>query len=75
MTDRTFTGTYEGSTYVEYYARDGVIRGEQDGEKYTASWKVVGDTVCFTYPEVDCDAGPAVATQHHGSTKSYVASI
>jgi uncharacterized protein YceK len=58
VSDRTFTGTYEGTTYVEYYAPDGAIRGEQDGEKYTASWEIVGDTVCFTYPEDGADAGP-----------------
>ncbi len=58
LSDRTFSGTYQGTTYQEYYAPDGAIRGEQDGERYTASWKIEGDTVCFTYPEDSTNPGP-----------------
>lgn len=61
VSDRTFTGTYEGEPYVEYYAADGSLRGESGGESYTGSWAVEGDELCFTYvdsadgaDEVDC---------------------
>lgn len=63
VSDRTFTGSYEGVTYNEYYAADGTLRGEEAGETYSGTWAVVGDELCFTYPDeaggeaqVDCYA-------------------
>lgn len=63
VTNRTFSGTFQGERYYEFYAADGTLRGESGGESYTGSWEVVGDELCFTYPddaggpdEVDCYA-------------------
>lgn len=57
VSDRTFTGTFDGVPYAEYYAPNGTLRGEEDGEAYTGTWAVVGDELCFTYP--DAAGGPA----------------
>ena len=61
VSDRTFSGSFAGEPYDEYYAADGTLRGTSAGESYTGSWEVVGDELCFTYPdtaggeaEVDC---------------------
>lgn len=60
IANRTYRGVTDGKPYAEYYTTDGSVRGKTDGESYTGSWKVVGEQLCFTYPqpgkedEVDC---------------------
>ena len=60
VANRTYRGVADGKPYAEYYATDGSVRGKTDGEPYSGSWKVVGEQLCFTYPqpgkedEVDC---------------------
>lgn len=64
VSDRTFSGDDEGKSYSEYYAPDGTLRGKSGTETYSGSWKVVGEQLCFTYPnkgdktdsETDCYA-------------------
>ena len=63
VSDRTFTGSNDDVPYTEYYAADGTLRGEEGGETYSGTWAVVGDELCFTYPDeaggetqVDCYA-------------------
>ena len=61
VADRTYRGDSEGKPYSEYYAPDGTLRGTTGGQAYGGSWKVVGEQLCFTYPngadsETDCYA-------------------
>ena len=62
VANRTYRGQSDGKPYAEYYTPDGSVRGKTGGETYTGSWKVVGEQLCFTYPnagkdeEVDCYA-------------------
>lgn len=51
VSDRTHRGQSEGKPYSEYYAPDGTVRGKNPDETYTGTWKVVGEELCFTYPE------------------------
>lgn len=69
VSDRTFTGTADGSEYQEYYAADGSINGVQDGEKYTGSWQVQDEKLCVTYDDtasaqasLPADAMPSVSS-------------
>lgn len=72
VSDRTFSGVYEGTPYTEYYAPDGTISGqEQGGDDYTASWELSGDTLCFTYPEDDPDSGPDCYTAQEDGSNVY----
>lgn len=60
VANRTHRGEADGKPYAEYYTTDGAVRGKTGGETYAGSWKVVGEQLCFTYPEpgkaeeVDC---------------------
>lgn len=51
VSDRTHRGQSEGKPYSEYYVPDGTVRGKTADETYKGTWKVVGDELCFTYPE------------------------
>jgi len=75
--DRIIGNTVAGtmspdSTYTEYYADDGTIKGAS----YTAKWTIDGDTLCFNYdeaPQADCYAvmidGNAVEWHLDGETQ------
>jgi hypothetical protein len=48
----TLVGSVAGSPYAEYYAPDGVIRGESKDGRYRAAWWLRDDdTMCFKYGE------------------------
>ncbi|TXH41178.1 MAG: hypothetical protein E6Q90_12350 [Actinobacteria bacterium] len=59
LAGRTFSGSYQGAPYSEYYDGDGTLRGKDGAGATTGTWKVEGDTVCFTFtsdanPETGC---------------------
>lgn len=59
LANRTFSGEYDGAPYSEYYDADGTLRGREQAGATTGTWKVEGETVCFTYtsratPTTDC---------------------
>jgi hypothetical protein len=41
---------------AEYYAADGTVKSMLGNQISTGQWALVGDTVCFKYPdeEIDC---------------------
>jgi len=47
--DRTYQGSMTADAFAEYYAADGVIRG--DG--YTGQWRAMDDALCFQYDEAE----------------------
>jgi uncharacterized protein YceK len=52
VSNRTFRGKDDaGQPYSEYYGADGTLRGTSGGEAYSGSWEVVGEQLCFTYPD------------------------
>jgi hypothetical protein len=56
LVGNSITGTEGGETLVEYYAADGTTKSMLGNQISTGQWVLVGDTVCFKYPdeEMDC---------------------
>ena len=56
LVGNSITGTEDGETLVEYYAADGTTKSMLGNQISTGQWVLVGDTVCFKYPdeEMDC---------------------
>jgi hypothetical protein len=53
----SITGKEDGKTLVEYYAPDGTAKSMLDNEISTGKWALVGETICFQYPddnEMEC---------------------
>jgi hypothetical protein len=51
VTNRTYTTQVDGLPDVEFYNRDGTLRGKNGDYFYRGTWAVVGDKLCFTYPD------------------------
>ncbi len=51
VADRTFTTEVDGQQAFEYYGRNGTLRGKNGDYRYRGTWAVVGDRLCFTYPD------------------------
>jgi hypothetical protein len=51
VADRTYSGEFDGQPYAEYYGVDGTLRGKNGEQRYSGTWAVVGDQLCFTYPD------------------------
>jgi hypothetical protein len=56
LVGNSITGTEDGETLIEYYAADGTTKSMLGNQISTGQWVLVGDTVCFKYPdeEMDC---------------------
>ena len=56
LVGNSITGKEDGETLVEYYAADGTAKSMMGNQISTGQWVLVGDTVCFKYPdeEMDC---------------------
>jgi hypothetical protein len=56
LVGNSITGTEDGETLVEYYAADGTVKSMMGNQISKGQWVLVGDTVCFKYPdeEMDC---------------------
>jgi hypothetical protein len=56
LVGNSITGKEDGETLVEYYAADGTAKSMMGNQISTGQWALVGDTVCFKYPdeEMDC---------------------
>ena len=53
----SITGKEDGETLVEYYAPDGTAKSMLGNEISTGKWALVGETICFQYPdekEMEC---------------------
>jgi hypothetical protein len=55
LVGNSITGKEDGETLVEYYAADGTVKSMIGNEISTGNWVLVGDTVCFKYPEEEMD--------------------
>jgi hypothetical protein len=55
LVGNSITGKEDGETLVEYYAPDGTVKSMIGNEITTGTWALVGDTVCFKYPEEEID--------------------
>jgi hypothetical protein len=55
LVGNSITGKEDGETLVEYYAADGTVKSMTGSEISTGSWALVGDTICFKYPEEEID--------------------
>ena len=51
----TITGKEDGKTVFEFYAPDGTAKNMTENEITTGKWALVGETVCFQYPDDDTD--------------------
>jgi uncharacterized lipoprotein NlpE involved in copper resistance len=75
VSNRTFRGKDDaGEPYSEYYATDGTLRGTSGGEAYAGSWKVVGEQLCFTYPEAGTSETECYAVFKDGDVLTWVTS-
>jgi len=57
LVGNSITGKEDGKTLVEYYAPDGTAKSMLDNEISTGKWALVGETICFQYPddkEMEC---------------------
>jgi hypothetical protein len=43
--------TVKSSSFTEFYASDGTVRGVEGGEKYSGSWRIEGDKLCVHFPQ------------------------
>lgn len=75
ISDRTFSGIYEGEEYQEYYQSDGTIRGTEAGEKYTGTWALRGDQLCFYYPDSSAEPTESGSASPAGEESCYTAAI
>jgi hypothetical protein len=55
LVGNSITGTEDGETLVEYYTADGTVKSMLGNQISTGQWVLVGDTVCFKYPDEDLD--------------------
>lgn len=55
LVGNSITGKEDGEILVEYYAPDGTVKSMIGNEISTGNWVLVGDTVCFKYPEEEMD--------------------
>lgn len=46
----TIVGTVDGKPFVEFYARDGVLKFRFEGKLSVGRWQLDGELVCFEYP-------------------------
>jgi hypothetical protein len=74
VSDRTFRGEDEGESYSEYYAADGTLRGTSGGQAYSGSWNVVGEELCFSYPDEGSSATECYAVFKNGDALTWVRS-
>lgn len=75
VSDRTFRGKDDaGESYSEYYAADGTLRGSSGGEAYSGSWKVVGEQLCFTYPDGGTSETECYAVFKNGDAVTWLTS-
>ena len=74
MSDRTFRGEDEGEPYSEYYAADGTLRGTSGGQPYSGSWNVVGEELCFSYPDDGASDTECYAVFRNGDALTWVRS-
>jgi hypothetical protein len=55
LVGNSISGKEDGKDVVEFYAADGTAKSMTDNEISTGKWALVGDTVCFKYPDEDTD--------------------
>jgi len=55
LVGNSITGKEEGETLVEYYAADGTAKSMLGNEISTGKWALVGDTICFQYPDQETE--------------------
>jgi hypothetical protein len=57
LVGNSITGKENGETLVEYYASDGTAKSMLGNEISSGKWALVGETICFQYPdqkEMEC---------------------
>src|SRR6476646_8155455 len=57
LVGNSITGKEDDEILVEYYASDGTAKSMLGNEISTGKWALVGDTICFQYPdqnEMEC---------------------
>lgn len=67
LADRTYSGESEGAPYSEYYDANGTLRGKDATGATSGTWKVTGDTVCFTYSSAATSAADCYTVNQDGT--------
>jgi hypothetical protein len=53
LVGNSISGTEDGQTLTEYYAPDGTAKSMLGSEISTGNWMLVGEVICFKYPDDD----------------------
>ena len=53
LVGNSISGTEDGQTLTEYYAPDGTAKSMLGSEISTGTWMLVGEVICFKYPDDD----------------------
>ena len=53
LVGNSISGTEDGQLLTEYYAPDGTAKSMLGSEISTGTWMLVGEVICFKYPEDD----------------------
>jgi hypothetical protein len=55
LVGNSITAKEDGQDVFEFYAADGTAKSMTGNDISTGKWALVGDTVCFKYPDEDTD--------------------
>lgn len=55
LVGNSISGKDDGQDVVEFYAADGTAKSMTGNDISSGTWALVGDTVCFKYPDEDID--------------------
>ena len=53
LVGNSISGTEDGQSLTEYYAPDGTAKSMLGSEISTGTWMLVGEVICFKYPDDD----------------------
>ena len=53
LVGNSISGTEDGQPLTEYYAPDGTAKSTLGSEISTGAWMLVGEVICFKYPDDD----------------------
>jgi len=53
LVGNSISGTEDGQALIEYYAPDGTAKSMLGSEISTGNWMLVGEVICFKYPDDD----------------------
>ena len=69
LVGNSITGKEDGETVVEFYGSDGTAKNMTGNEITTGKWALVGETICFSYPDNDTECFNPTSAMKKSSTR------